>query len=96
VRIEDRERGRSREALISMNNPLRYRGETMFQFQMAAGEGRSVLQVVRNPAWGGPYVSCVVVAMGMLMHFGLSLGRFMDKQLKQEVAADAGQAQVRS
>ena len=96
VRIEDRERGRSRDALISMNNPLRYRGETMFQFQMAAGEGRSVLQVVRNPAWGGPYVSCVVVALGMLMHFGLSLGRFVDKQLKQEVVADAGQAQVKS
>jgi len=84
IRLIDPERGEDREVLIYMNHPLRHRGETFYQYQMAAGEGRTVLQVVRNPAWGGPYISCIMVAVGMTMHFGITLTRFLKKQMKAE------------
>ena len=35
----------------------------------------SVLQVVDNPGWLLPYVSCVLVSIGLLVHFALSLRR---------------------
>jgi hypothetical protein len=83
VRVEDPETGVSREARIYMNNPLRHRGDTFYQHQMAAAEGRTTFQVVRNPGWlfhpllTLPIVSCCVVFLGMLVHFGLNLGRFL-------------------
>src|SRR5882672_729467 len=38
VRVENPERTEARETVISMNNPLRYAGLTLFQYQMSAGE----------------------------------------------------------
>ncbi len=40
----------------------------------------TVLQVVRNPGWFMPYVSCILVTIGMLMHFGLSLVNFLNRR----------------
>ena len=37
VRIENPSRGENREVDIYMNNPLRYEGQTFYQFQMDAG-----------------------------------------------------------
>jgi hypothetical protein len=62
---------------IYMNHPLRYRGETFYQASFLPGDQGTVLQVVRNPGWLLPYISCVVVGVGMLVHFGLHLGRFI-------------------
>jgi len=36
--------------------------------------------VVRNPAWQLPYWSCAVVALGMLIHFGLNLANFLERR----------------
>ena len=41
----------------------------------------TVFQVVRNPAWIWPYISCAMVAAGMLVHFGQTLTRFMGRML---------------
>jgi hypothetical protein len=73
VRVMDPERGEDREVLISMNNPLRFRGETFYQTGWIPGDRGTILQVVRNPGWLMPYVSCIMVALGMLVHFGLQL-----------------------
>jgi hypothetical protein len=68
---------------ISMNAPLRYRGETFYQSGTVPDKsGKSigtVLQVVRNPAWTLPYWSCGLVAVGMLFHFLLTLTRFIQR-----------------
>ena len=32
-----------------------------------------MLQVVRNPGWLLPYLSCTMVTLGMLVHFGIRL-----------------------
>lgn len=83
VRVIDPAQHEDREVLIRMNQPLRYRGDTFYQSQMgqmAAGDNGAVpytgLQVVRNPGWLLPYISCVLVSVGMLAHFGLMLGKF--------------------
>jgi hypothetical protein len=78
VRLVDPEENEDREVLISMNDPLRYRGETFYQSSFdEKTEEATVLQVVRNPGWLMPYISCALVAVGMLIHFGLHLVGFL-------------------
>jgi hypothetical protein len=80
VRLQDAERGEDREVLIFMNSPLRYRGEAFFQSSFMPGDRGTVLHVVRNPGWVLPYVACVVVTLGMMVHFGLGLSAFLAKK----------------
>ncbi|MCF7687764.1 MAG: cytochrome c biogenesis protein ResB [Cephaloticoccus sp.] len=64
-----------REVLIYMNNPLRYAGLTFYQASYV-GDHTTILQVVHNPSWMLPYVSCVMMMLGLLIQFGISLFRF--------------------
>src|SRR5262249_25650663 len=77
IRLVDPTRNEDREVLIYMNEPLRYEGETFYQASFLKGDTGTVLQVVRNPGWLMPYVSCILVAVGMLVHFGLHLVGFL-------------------
>jgi hypothetical protein len=81
VAIENHETGEQREQEIFMNSPLRYGGETYYQFQMGEGGPNgeaqtSALQVVRNPAWLTPYVSCIIVGVGLAVQFLMHLVTF--------------------
>jgi len=80
VRIIDPETGENRPVKISMNNPLRYRGETFYQSALHPFAKGTVLQVVRNPGWLMPYISCAMVTIGMLIHFGLHLTSFLRRR----------------
>ena len=75
IRLVDPAAGVDREARISMNQPLRYAGETIYQSSFQ-GEDVTVLLVVNNPGWLVPYLACVVIAIGMLLHFARSLVGF--------------------
>jgi hypothetical protein len=77
VRLHDPARSENREVLIYMNNPLRYRGETFYQASFKQGDTGTILQIVRNPGWLLPYVACTLGALGMMLHFGMHLTRFM-------------------
>jgi len=66
-----------RKVKIWMNNPLRYRGETFYQASFLKDDKGTVLQVVDNVGWMIPYVSCMIVAAGMLLHFGNNLFKFL-------------------
>jgi hypothetical protein len=83
IDLVDREEGQEREVVISMNNPLRYRGDTYYQadFLRPPGPRGTVLQVVRNPGWEIPYVACAMVALGMLIHFSLHLVGFIRRRI---------------
>jgi ABC-type transport system involved in cytochrome c biogenesis permease subunit len=82
LRLIDPERGEDRDVLISMNDPLRYRGETFYQSSFdAETEKTTELQVVRNPVWWMPYLACSLVIGGMLIHFGYYLIRFLMRTL---------------
>jgi hypothetical protein len=80
VRLIDRDRGVNREALIYMNHPLRYAGETFYQSSFKPGDAGTVLQVVENPGWLLPYLSCILVSLGLIAHFVLRLMQFLSKR----------------
>ncbi|MDD5303116.1 MAG: cytochrome c biogenesis protein ResB [Elusimicrobia bacterium] len=73
VRLKDPRSGDDRDVLIYMNSPLRHGGLTFYQASFGKNDTLSVLQVVRNPAWTLPYLSCLLVALGLLWHFGMML-----------------------
>ncbi len=69
-----------REVLIYMNNPLRYGGKTFYQASYDEKNPRvTILQVVRNPGWLTPYVSCTLVGVGLLVQFMTHLIGFINK-----------------
>lgn len=78
VRLENKASGESRDALIYMNHPLRYAGNTFYQASFAENDTVSIFQVVRNPAWVTPYVGCLLVALGLLVQFMMHLVEFID------------------
>ena len=69
-----------REVLIYMNNPLRYAGLTFYQASFDNNDKTTVLQVVRNPSWILPYVSCILISLGLTIQFGIHLVGFARKR----------------
>ncbi|HEV3006272.1 MAG TPA: cytochrome c biogenesis protein ResB, partial [Pirellulales bacterium] len=82
LRLVDPLRHVDRDVKIWMNNPLRYAGETLYQQNYDGSTGVEVtgLQVVTNTGWMIPYVACMIVATGMLAHFWIALGRFLQRR----------------
>jgi ABC-type transport system involved in cytochrome c biogenesis permease subunit len=64
-----------------MNNPLRFAGETFYQSQYKIDPRTmrevSSFQVVRNAGWMIPYISCMIVVVGLVGHFWGTLIRFL-------------------
>jgi hypothetical protein len=75
VRLNNRVSGEDRNVLIYMNQPLRYDGKAFYQASFGKNDTLSILQVVSNPGWLLPYISTVLVTIGLLVHFGISLRR---------------------
>ncbi|MFN6302451.1 MAG: cytochrome c biogenesis protein CcsA [Planctomycetota bacterium] len=92
VRILDDSGATLQEGRIWMNSPMRFRGETYYQSQYTSAAQsplrveQTVLQVVTNAGWLIPYVSCVLVGLGMLAHFGITLTRFASRYDRQAFA----------
>ena len=80
VRLIDLERHENREVLISMNDPLRYRGYTFYQAAFANDDKTTILQVVKNPAMLVPYIACGLVALGLLSQFSMHLFGFIRRR----------------
>jgi hypothetical protein len=72
--------GEKREVLIYMNNPLRYAGETYYQSGFDPDNRGTILQVVHNPSWLTPYLSCVLVGLGLVVQFATHLLGFTFKR----------------
>lgn len=80
VRVLNAATSESRESLISMNSPLRYGGRTFFQSDYDRDNQGSVLQVVRNPGWLTPYVSCGMIGAGLCVQFLSHLVGFLRRR----------------
>jgi hypothetical protein len=80
VRLTDPARGEDRKVDIYMNHPLVYQGETFYQSSFIPGDRGTILQVVRNPGWPLPYLSCALVTLGMAIHFGIHLNGFLKRR----------------
>jgi hypothetical protein len=85
--------GDDRDVLIYMNSPLRYDGKAFFQASFGKDDTLSILQVVENPGWLLPYVSTVLVTLGLLVHFAISLRRGVRRAEATHAAATAAAAQ---
>jgi ABC-type transport system involved in cytochrome c biogenesis permease subunit len=94
VRILDPGQHVDRQVNIHMNVPLRYQRtsddpwwqllvkgqETYYQQGFLPGDTGTILQVVRNPGWLAPYLACTMVALGMVLHFTITLFDFLRKR----------------
>jgi len=80
VRLHSQDGSTDREALIYMNNPLRYDGMTFYQAGFDNNDTTTVLQVVRNPSWLLPYIACAIMGLGLLIQFGIHLFAFANKR----------------
>ena len=91
VQLRDPTNKVDREVPIYMNNPLRYSGDTLYQADFdKADEKTTVLQVVANEGWMAPYVACMLVSVGMLAHFGVTLGRLLKRGAGRTRSESAG------
>jgi hypothetical protein len=82
VRLLDFERNEDREVVISMNDPLRYRGFTFYQSGFDNNDKTTILQVVKNPAMLLPYIACGLVALGLVVQFSMHLFGFVRKRTR--------------
>ena len=82
VQVVNQDTGEKRDSLIYMNHPLRYGGYTFYQASFGNNDTASMLQVVRNPGWLIPYLSCLVMSIGMLYQFGWTLMNFAGRMRK--------------
>lgn len=78
-----------REVKIFMNNPLRYDGLTFFQAGFDNNDKTTVLQVVRNPSWLIPYLSCLLMAVGLYWQFGWHLVLFRTRRADSAAPSSA-------
>ncbi|MBR91090.1 MAG: hypothetical protein CMO66_07495 [Verrucomicrobiales bacterium] len=83
--VEPSNGGASRVVDIYMNHPLRYEGDTFYQYQMDSDQMRqasrsSAFQVVENPNWLTPYLGCLIVAFGLVYQFMAHLVGFVKKR----------------
>ncbi len=92
VRLQNPARGENRNVLIYMNQPLRYDGKAFYQASFGKGDTLSILQVVENPGWLIPYVSTILVTIGLLVHFAISLRRGLRRAGKAPVAVASQEA----
>jgi hypothetical protein len=81
--------GSAREAYVKMNQPLRYDGKAFFQagylqHPLNRNTG-TILQVAENPGSWIPYLSCVIVTVGLCGQFGASLFRYGKRTAAQGV-----------
>jgi hypothetical protein len=85
VVIDNPKAGENREVDIYMNNPLRYGGFTFYQSGFDPENEKlvnkvTILQVVKNPGWLGPYLACGIMTLGLVIQFGIHLVGFVRKR----------------
>ena len=78
-----------RQVQIRMNEPLRHKGYTLFQSSFGpknAGPNDrmySVFEVVRNPADQWPLYSCIIITIGMSLHFIQRLYGYLKREQRK-------------
>ena len=84
-----------RKAHVTMNEPLRTRGYTLYQSGWGpedAPEGAplfSSFSVVRNPSDRWPIAACVIIFLGMLLHYSIRLARFLTAESRRQAQKGA-------
>jgi len=81
------ENGAVRKILIQMNEPLRHKGYTLFQSSFIEGPNSetTVLAVVKNYGRLFPYISSIIMCIGLLFHLSQKLPDLFRKS-KEKIA----------
>ena len=71
----------SRKVLIQMNEPLRYKGYTFYQASFIEGQetDTSVLATVKNHGRLFPYISTIIMCIGLLIHMLFMVSKKIQK-----------------
>ena len=74
-----------RRVLIQMNEPLRHRGYTFFQASFIEGLDKeaTVLAVVKNYGRLFPYISSIIMSVGLFLHLLVNLPKMIKRAPKQ-------------
>ena len=89
VFLSDTQTGRSEELVISMNEPLLYRGYTFFQSSYIPGDTyTTVLSVSRDPGKWPTYIGYILMTLGLIVmfYFKSYLARWDQARLRKESA----------
>ena len=75
----------SKRFLIEMNAPLRYDGYTFYQASYAEFQGRelSILAVVKNYGRLFPYISSIIMCIGILIQLIIRIPKLMKKRINE-------------
>ncbi len=75
IEIIDTETGNSFPAKIEMNEPLRYRGFTLYQssFDLSGDKPYTILAIVDNKGRLFPYIASILIALGLILHLGIRM-----------------------
>ena len=90
IRLKSDDGRDDRDVRIFMNNPLRYGGRAFYQAGYDNNDRTTVLEVVRNPGWTIPYLSCALIALGLAVQFGMHLYGFFSRRSPSPSFAAAG------
>jgi len=73
----------SRRVLIQMNEPLRYKGYTFYQASFSQSDSieTSILAVVKNYGRLFPYISSIIMSIGLLIHLLMKLPKLIKKRV---------------
>lgn len=85
--------GAERAVHITMNEPLRESGVTLYQSSYgrdADGTVVSGFSVVRNPSDRVPIIACTIIGVGLVMHFLRKLARHVVSQSARRAARAGG------
>ena len=88
--LKDKQSGVDSEVHIKMNDPLRYSGLTLYQSGYTPlGDGLEMtsLAVVKNTGFLIPYVSLMIITVGMVAHFLMTLTRFLRRREAEELTS---------
>ena len=72
-------------SVISMNNPLRYKGYTFYQSSFIDRDGSeaTVLAAVKNAGAMFPYISSIILCIGLLAHLFIRLPKLKTKRARE-------------
>ena len=83
------EGGTSRGVKISMNEPLRDGGLVLYQSSWGPSTAKpgdplfSTFSVVRNPADQYPLYSCIIISIGLVLHFSRKLTKYVRAEARR-------------
>ncbi len=90
--VDGEPRGEGVPVNISMNRPLRKEGYALYQSSFGPqqrdynGPMYSVFSVAKNPTDQVPLIACLIIALGMLLHFTQKFSKWVKKEQRKWTA----------